>query len=405
MSFFFTIKGCTVKKTVSCFVFLICISFGSIFYLNSMSNSNDNPEETGDSEIERAGSRSSSIFEESSDSDEEDEAFLRYFGSPNYGPCPVTYDESIFQRIHNGERRFPDNANLRGAPLSDLNLDGIVLIGVSFEGSDLSRTTVRNAILKRACFTYTILQETDFTDSDLTGADFKYNQFLTETKFNETKLGDAQFDEAEFEDVDFSKSDLTSTSFVKAKLVRVKFDETSLHETRFDRSLLILCIFVDIKEINAYFNHTRIEDCRFAKTTFNQTKFNDAFFFLGRHRAMIFWQCKFTEIDFTQASLRGVYFEDCYLPAGEIKEISELASELNITMEVPPESCRCIGLETLLSAQNVFFVDVKLITPKIKNKLEKLGATFLSADEARTKKHEEVAKKFLEILLALTKND
>ena len=418
-----------------------------------MTDFSDDPvvEEVSDSESEMAGSSSHPIFEEFSDSEDEDEeARSRYFGRPTTGPRPVTYDESIFQRIRNGERRLPDNANLRGAPLSDLNLDGIVLIGVNFEGSDLSRTTMRNAILKRACFTSTKLQETDFTGATLTGADFKHNLFLTKTKFNKAKLGTdrsllrpgrrlrtittTKFDEAELEDVDFSKSDLTSTSFVKAKLVRVKFDDATLNSTTFSRSLLILCLFVDIEKTNAFFRNACIEDCRFARIIFDQATFEDASLLLGRDREMIFDKCEFTKTDFTHADLRGVYLKNCYLPAPtEEKEKEDYVSGRTLALSNTPlplfltalfsgpiggimlagaavasagslvslyhdteeretsKSINCIrtGLETLRSAQNVYFVNVKGIVPWVKSKLKRLGATFLSTKEAKERKIDE----------------
>lgn len=114
--------------------------------------------------------------------------------------------ESLVQEIKKGAHAW--NAWRKHKATGDLNLDGIEFNGFNFDHFDLSKISLRNAIIRHCSF-----KHTDLIASNLEGADLRDNDF------SHAKLIAARLNEA-----DLSGSKLTNTNMLTASTMNAKLE-------------------------------------------------------------------------------------------------------------------------------------------------------------------------------------
>ncbi|MGK5683122.1 pentapeptide repeat-containing protein [Actinoplanes sp. URMC 104] len=122
----------------------------------------------------------------------------------------------------------------------DATADGGVLL-------DLSRTSLRGAVMTGGSFAGATFLGSDLTSADLSNTELSYGQFFGATlryarldgsrvataNFNRAKLESASFDKADISRSSFWLADLRGAYFAQAIAVGTDFQETTLSNTRF----------------------------------------------------------------------------------------------------------------------------------------------------------------------------
>ena len=118
--------------------------------------------------------------------------------------------------------------------LSELNADGVPLVGVDVSSAFLQGVQLPKARLLRANFDNADVRSGDFAGADLTyaslrGANFRQSNFaraslnsadLTDTDFCSAQLRDADFDDATLDGADLGNADLASIKWQHVKSIR-----------------------------------------------------------------------------------------------------------------------------------------------------------------------------------------
>jgi uncharacterized protein YjbI with pentapeptide repeats len=150
-------------------------------------------------------------------------------------------------------RDILDGADLRGASLERMVLDGLNFSGANLRGADLdgalmTGTVFRFADLRSATLREAFIDSTNFASADLRKADFdeaapafeKNAVFafacLSGASFRKANLIGAIFSGAEGWNVDFTGAELDEALFESAKLGAVKLDGATTTDTQFPES-------------------------------------------------------------------------------------------------------------------------------------------------------------------------
>lgn len=131
-------------------------------------------------------------------------------------------------------------ANLSGADLRNIDLQGVILYGADLSGAilsdtNLSKVNLGGAILRKANLCCTNLSEVNLLGADLTGAYLRNarlcNACMREANLNQTILIEANLCQADLTEANLCKTDLRGANLCKACLIGANVNGIKYNES------------------------------------------------------------------------------------------------------------------------------------------------------------------------------
>lgn len=196
----------------------------------------------------------------------------------------------------NSEGRDGNRANFRNADLREADLSGTVLMNASLRGADLSKAQLTQVDFRGADLSEAILQQTNISYCNFSGAT------LTRADMR-TAIMEGSF----FEGADFTGAGLIGANLAGLQLSGANFTETDLQSANLQGSVLAGAVLRGTSFYYANLAGANLQNAHCRDTSFEQAILEDA--------------------DFTGASLKGANLKDANLAGVDLSLAAEASAE------------------------------------------------------------------------------
>ena len=229
------------------------------------------------------------VFASAQDTKPTRELIIKFLGGWRY--VPITDKEKEWK-----ERTKVDLVKQFGTDFTGLDLSGIDFIQTDASGADFSHCNMRNG-----CFSYTRLDDCNFSNADLTGAKFCDCEFVN-ANFSHVRLHQTYFLYGKMQNASFVNPDATTSEFSY-----VDFSEAKLSNTDFSQAACFQGSgFQNADLSNANFSNASLLEANFQNANLKNTNFSNA----NLHLA-----------DFSGANLEGTNFDGTNLYAATFTDV------------------------------------------------------------------------------------
>lgn len=178
---------------------------------------------------------------------------------------------------------------LDNADFSNLDLEGISLVGQSLQWCSFENTNVSNSDI-RAC---------NLSNSNLRRATF-FNAILKGAYMRDVDINGTNFSSSNLQSVDFRFNETREQTGAKTKVSNVLFINSNLHNSVFNRIEFYNCDFS-----NAIIKHSLLRYVCFTKSELSKTDFTDARMHKVTIEESILKKCIFRGVDLTRCEIYG----------------------------------------------------------------------------------------------------
>lgn len=204
-----------------------------------------------------------------------------------------------------------EDADLSGTCLRDANLEGIALMRSDLGGADLSAANLSGAGLGKAVLKQANLTQANLAGASLVGAD------LSGAAFQKADLKEADLSEVHGTGADFKNACLSQARFLEADLSRAVFAQADLSKGLFFKTNLNGADFSNAVLTEAILIEATADHCLFIKANLNNLR--------------AAFQCTFTGVDFSGATLVGCNFRGTDLAGACFREADLSGSDFSET--------------------------------------------------------------------------
>lgn len=196
----------------------------------------------------------------------------------------------------NSEGRDGNRANFRNADLREADLSGTILMNASLRGADLSRAQLMQVDFRGADLSEAILQQTNISYCNFSGATLSRADMRT-----------AMMEGSLFEGADFSGAGLIGANLAGLQLSGANFTETDLQSANLQGAVLAGAVLRGTSFYYANLAGANLQNIQCRDTNFEQAILENA--------------------DFTGASLKGANLKDANLAGVDLSLAAEASAE------------------------------------------------------------------------------
>lgn len=201
------------------------------------------------------------------------------------------------------------NVNFQGSDMAESSFTGGTFKFANFADADLRKASFTNCKLSKACFQNVYAWGCVFDGSDLLKVDLR-NAIFVQAKRKRGKIKGANCFETDFAGADMEYAVLDGASLVGADLSEANLCGASLKNARLDGSRCVGTNFFLAKLGGAVLRDAKIEYCDLTAASLRSCECDSASFRKSKLTGATFVGAKLEECDFTSADVRGIDLRD-----------------------------------------------------------------------------------------------